>query len=150
MTQMEHERQAVVNEAMEWNGTPFHHGQKLKGVGVDCALLLAAVYSSVGLIEVPKVERYAANWFMHEKRERLEEVLQRYCQPTDTPQTGDIVTFRYGRSNSHAGIIVGEWMIIHADRIAGRVTLDMYAPNYGLAARIAGFWTLKSWAASNG
>jgi hypothetical protein len=39
-------RAAVVKEALTWLGTPYHHHARVKGVGVDCARLLCAVYEA--------------------------------------------------------------------------------------------------------
>ena len=44
-------RDAVVAEAKTWLGTPWRHMQRIKGVGVDCANLPAAVYEACGVIE---------------------------------------------------------------------------------------------------
>ncbi len=31
-------RENIVNEAMQWIRTPWHHQANIKGVGVDCAM----------------------------------------------------------------------------------------------------------------
>ena len=47
----EHEqRQAVVAEALTWLGTPYHHRARVKGAGVDCGQLLAAVFEGAGVL----------------------------------------------------------------------------------------------------
>jgi cell wall-associated NlpC family hydrolase len=57
-------RQDVVREALGWEGTPYHHRARLRGVGVDCAMLPAMVYEAVGLI--PRVEPdYSPQWMLH-------------------------------------------------------------------------------------
>ena len=43
-------RQRIVEEARSWLGTPYHHQAMVKGAGVDCAMILVAVYRAVGLI----------------------------------------------------------------------------------------------------
>ena len=43
-------RQSIVAEALSWEGTPYHHHGRIKGVGVDCAMILAEVYHAVGLL----------------------------------------------------------------------------------------------------
>ena len=45
------QRAAVVAAARSWIGTPYHHAADVKGVGVDCAMLLVRVYSDLGLID---------------------------------------------------------------------------------------------------
>ena len=49
MTEQE-QRDLVVKEAYSWIGTPYHHQAMIKGVGVDCALILLAVFREAGLI----------------------------------------------------------------------------------------------------
>ncbi|MDO6044547.1 hypothetical protein Q4P48_08410 [Neisseria gonorrhoeae] len=43
-------RARIVEEARSWLGTPYHHHAMVKGAGVDCAMLLVAVYGAVGLL----------------------------------------------------------------------------------------------------
>jgi len=31
--------QSLIDEARTWLGTPYHHQPRVKGVGVDCAML---------------------------------------------------------------------------------------------------------------
>lgn len=101
-------RSAVVVQAMQWLGTPYHHGARLKGVGVDCAMLLAEVFEACGLVQRLEPGSYAHDWHLH----RSEEVFLRWVQevagatPTDDPQPGDVALFRYGRTWSHGAIVV--------------------------------------------
>ena len=41
-------KQAIVDKAREYLGTPFHHQGRLKGVGIDCAGLCACVGRELG------------------------------------------------------------------------------------------------------
>ena len=51
MTDLEsHQRAAVVAETCSWLGTPYHDRGRIKGSGVDCAMLPAEIYTAVGLI----------------------------------------------------------------------------------------------------
>jgi cell wall-associated NlpC family hydrolase len=141
------ERIRVVDEARTWIGTPFHHAQALRGVGVDCAHLLVAVYSAAGLVHPPMITHYAADWFLHERAERLLEILADHCVPViGRPGPGDIAVFRFGRAISHAAIVQDFPHIIHAERTVGRVVEDRCAPNDAITSRWAGAWTLKRWA----
>lgn len=149
MTDVEYERSGVVFEAADWLGTPFHHGQMLKHVGVDCARLLVGVYTAVGIVEKIGIQKYSPNWFLHENESRLEKVLERYCVKIDVPKDGDIAVFKYGRTASHAGIVSMYPQIIHADRIQGRVTVDTCNDNHTLGRRLMGFWTFKRWVIDN-
>jgi NlpC/P60 family putative phage cell wall peptidase len=142
------ERRRVVEEARSWLGTPFHHGARLKGVGVDCAQLLIAVYTSAGLVEVPQVGFYAPDWFLHEQTERILDAIAPMCVEADWACVGDIALFRYGRAVSHGAIVVStvpELTVVHSFRGFG-VVEDSIALGTPLRDRLAGYWTLKRWA----
>jgi NlpC/P60 family putative phage cell wall peptidase len=118
MTELEAaQRAAVVAEARTWLGTPYHHEARVKGPrgGVDCAQLLAGVYTGAGLIEPPVIPHYPPDWHLHRSAERyLEIVLAHASEIAGAPLPGDIALWRFGRCFSH-GAIVADWpMVIHA------------------------------------
>lgn len=139
-------RDAVVQETLTWLSTPFHHAARIKGVGVDCAQLLIAVYHAAGLTPDIDPGYYAQDWFLHERRERIIEIVEQFMVPTSTPDCGDVALFRYGRSVSHAAIIV-EWPeVIHAYR--GRaVCFDRADIAGSMFGRFVGAWTPRQWVA---
>lgn len=139
------ERAAVVAEALSWIGTPFHHAAALKGVGVDCAQFLIETYAVIGMGR-PAVGPYSPDWFLHgeEDLDRYVRWVQRYGAPVDTPATGDVALFRYGNAVSHAAIVVGEDVVVHAFRELG-VILGSLAPTHDLYPRFAGYWRLRRW-----
>lgn len=49
----------AVAEARRCVGTPWHHGGRLPGVGLDCAGLLVAAYAAAG-VDVADPRRYSA------------------------------------------------------------------------------------------
>lgn len=142
-------RSQVVATARSWLGTPFHHGARLKGTGVDCGQFLIAVYSECGLVPdiSPRLAFYAPDWFMHTDDDRLLEWVAKFCYnaPRESAAPGDIVLFRYGRSASH-GAIVLEWgeegRVIHAFRGAG-VIEEECRPGTPLFARLHSAWRLS-------
>lgn len=145
---IEEQRTAVVDEARCWIGTPFHHGARLAGIGVDCAQLLIAVYGAALGVPEPVLPAYAPDWFLHEDREHLVEQLRDAMVETKSPEIGDVAVFRYGRAISHAGIVTvtGEApCVVHSFRSRG-VVEESIAPHHALAVRLAGFWTLRRWA----
>lgn len=111
-------RDDVVAEAMTWLGTPYHHHGAVKGVGVDCARILAMVYSACGLVPPIDLGNYRRDWHLHraveQYRDRLLEYTNKINDP-DVPLRGDIALFRFGRTLSHAGIFVedDQMTIIH-------------------------------------
>jgi len=44
-------REKIVAEARSWIGTPYHNCADIKGVGVDCGMLLVRVFVDLGLVE---------------------------------------------------------------------------------------------------
>jgi cell wall-associated NlpC family hydrolase len=108
-------RDDVVKEAMTWEGTPHRHEAMVKGVGVDCARILIAVYEATGVM--PKGEcrppHYPQDYHLHKDPKYLEWVLK-YCDKVEEALPGDIAVFHFGRGISHGGIVL-EWpIIIHA------------------------------------
>jgi cell wall-associated NlpC family hydrolase len=116
-------RSAICAEAVSWLGTPYHHHGDVKGVGVDCAMLLVRVYSAVGLTPPQLDPRpYAYDWHMHRSEERYLNTVMQFADQVDTPLPGDITLWRFGRAFSHAAIMTdGLGGIVHAYRDAGCV-----------------------------
>jgi cell wall-associated NlpC family hydrolase len=137
----DHERAAVVIEAQTWLHTRWHHLARVKGVGVDCAQFLVAVYAACGIVPDIDTGYYPPDWHLHRSSERYLDRLLEHAVPVAVPQAGDIAGFRYGRpAISHAGIVI-EWpMIIHAYRDEGMVTISD-ASKGSLAMRLNGFFS---------
>ena len=118
-------RLRIVAEALTWEGTPYHHQACVKGVGVDCAMLLVGIARACGLIAPQWAPQpYSPEWHYHQVAEVLESTILalggvRY-RCLHQRQPGDIVTFRLGvqQPMSHAGVILPEGQILHA--LAGR------------------------------
>lgn len=107
-------RRAVVAEALTWLRTPYHHAARIKGVGVDCAQFLIAVYAATGLIDDFTPDRYPPDWHLHRTAERFLSLVLDRARPTDDPGPGDVVLMRFGRAFSHGGVVVGDGHIVHA------------------------------------
>lgn len=108
-------RAALVAEAQSWLGTPFHHQGRVKGGGVDCAMLLAEVYHRCGLVPSIDPGYYPPDWHLHRDAERYLEKLLPYARElAGPPLPGDVAVFRFGRTFSHGAIVI-EWpRLIHA------------------------------------
>lgn len=140
MTELE-QRQRVVDEALTWMGTPYHHMARVKGEGVDCGQLLAAVYEHAGLVPHIDPGSYPHDWHLHRDVERYLGQVQAYAAPTDTPKPGDIALFRFGRCISHGAIVV-EWPRVLHSYVHLGVVLDDVSTNLDLGQRFAGAWTM--------
>jgi NlpC/P60 family putative phage cell wall peptidase len=132
-----HSRAAVLAEARAWIGTPYHHQADVKGAGVDCGMLLIRVFADLGLVPDFDPRPYAVDWHLHRDEERYLGFLGQYVRPVETPEPGDIVMFRYGRTFSHGGIVTAWPAIVHASWPA-RLVLeeDVLASPFGLYPRL--------------
>jgi cell wall-associated NlpC family hydrolase len=114
----------VCDTARRWLGTPWHHRARVPGGGVDCAQLLIAVYSDVGLFDAFDPGAYAIDQMLHSSDEVMQGWCSQFGRRTDDPQPGDAVLWRFGRCFSHAGIVL-RWpeQVIHAFRPYGGVAI---------------------------
>ena len=111
----------IVAEALRWCDTPYHHCADVRGVGVDCAMLLVRVFVDAGLVEPFDPRPYPPDWMLHRDEERFLGWVSRVADPVETPQPGDVVIYRFGRCFAHGGVLDTPTTMIHADRDAGRV-----------------------------
>jgi cell wall-associated NlpC family hydrolase len=114
-------RDMVVAEALSWEGTPYHHAGRIKGVGADCAMYPAEVYAAAGMIPPVVISDYPRDWHQHRNEERyLAMVLDhaRELAEGEAPLPGDFLLWKIGHCFAH-GAIVLEWpAVIHA--VAGQ------------------------------
>lgn len=115
-------RARVIEVARGWMGTPFHDVAGKKGVGVDCAHLIARVYEEAGMIPLQDIETYSPQFMLHRDDPLFEQYIAKHGHPVEAPQMADIVLYKIGRSYSHGGIVVN-WpgAIIHAFKNFGFV-----------------------------
>ena len=110
------QRAAVVAAARSWIGTPYHNCADVKGVGVDCGMLLVRVFVDSGLCAPFDPRPYPVDWHLHRAEERyLGFIFDRGAEVT-APLPGDVMVVRYGRTYSHGGIvsIAAPLTIVHA------------------------------------
>lgn len=139
MTELE-ARRAIAAEGLSWfeAETPYHHHGRVKGAGVDCAMLLAEVFHATG--HVPKLEPgfYAHDWHLHRSEEVFLAWVERHAKrEVQTPGLGDVGLWHFGRTWSHGGIVVGEDMqVVHAYIGRGVIlTRPSEEPLHGRAVR---------------
>lgn len=137
------QRRAVVDEALSWVGTGYHHAARLKGVGVDCAMLLAEVYERSGIIPRVDPEPYPPDWHLHRDKDRFREWLERFARPVKSPLPGDVAAYRFGRATSHGAIVVAWPGIVHA-AIGCGVIRDV-GDGGEIGPRLTGFWRFHQW-----
>lgn len=135
-------RERICAEALTWVGTPYHHHARVRGAGVDCINLLAAVFEAVGLAQVGQLPHYAQQWHLHQCAEVFAEGLDTHARRVPQPQPGDVVLFWFGQTHSHAGIWLPGNQFVHAysrRNRAGVIVSDM-TPEW--AKRDPWYWTL--------
>lgn len=149
-------RAAVVAAAESWIGTPYVHAGRVKGCGVDCATLLAEVFTEAGAMDTVKLDYYPSDWHLHRNHERYLEELGRYAQEIEGPPLpGDVVVWKIGRTFSHGGIVTAWPNFIHSylkiGVVRGDAEKDLWlkfvgenGPNLGKLREIK-FFRLKEW-----
>lgn len=137
-------RASIIDEAMRWINTPFHHEARVINAGVDCANLLVAVFSAVGLMPNIELDPYPQDWHLHRDKKRFIDVLSIYAYPITAAEVlpGDVAMWKYGRQEAHGSIVVAWPTIIHAWRDAGAV-VKTETERSPLAGRLSGFWRMK-------
>ena len=113
-------KREICDEARTWLGTKWQHQAMVKGVGVDCAMLVAGIAINCGLVDaktLKKVPPYPRQWHLNQDFPLLEKIMTDFgCVKRETLEysVGDIVVFQFGRVPSHLGIVVEDNMMIHA------------------------------------
>jgi NlpC/P60 family putative phage cell wall peptidase len=134
-------REDLIAEALTWKGTKYHHHQMCKGAGCDCVGFVAGVCMAVGLIPATwQPETYSREWHLHQNQEALLIGMNKLGVreiPLDQAQPGDIITFQYGRVNSHLGILLPRDRIIHANMEVGSVVVTLFTGTFKARARRA-------------
>lgn len=108
--------QMIAEAAKKWLGTPHINNAKVRGVGIDCGMLLLASTEDAGLIKKDsvKVEPYSNEWHLHRSEEWFLHYVESHCEKVDDLQVGDFLLYQYGRCISHGAVYVGDGMVVHA------------------------------------
>jgi NlpC/P60 family putative phage cell wall peptidase len=132
-------RNAIVAEARSWIGTPYHNCADIKGVGVDCGMLLVRVFVDLRLIAPFDPRPYTHDWHMHRGEERYLQSLLAHAERIESPQPGDVMLFRVGRCYSHGGIVTSSdpLTIVHASFPAKIVLEETVKQNAQMRERAA-------------
>ena len=127
-------RMRIICEAFEWVDTPYHHQARVKKVGVDCAQLVAGVAENVfPRLKPINTEVYSVEWHMHNREEEMCQIIESFkCKqkPIEERIPGDILTFKFGRVQSHMGIFVNDGQFIHARIDIGKVVINQLSGDW--------------------
>ena len=133
-------RDQVVAEAYTWLGTPYHHQARIKGVGVDCAMLLCEVFEATKLTDRIEPDDYPPDWHLHQGEERYLRYVEQYGVEVTEPKPGDVALFQFGRCISHGALVVDWPVVIHAYFREGCTVAD--ATQGTLKGRLRKFYTM--------
>ncbi len=102
----------------------------MKGVGVDCAMLLVRVYCDLNLIEPFDPRPYTRDWMLHRDEEKYLGFLLSRARTVEEPGRGDVILFKVGRCFAHGGIVTktDPLTMTHAYSQAGFVIEDEVEP----------------------
>ena len=147
------ERARVVAVARTFLGTPYLDHGRVRGSGIDCAMLLAETFHEAVPVRVPRVDvdYYNTYWYLNgHERQRLIDVVERYARRVErSPLDGDIALFMPQRHNrdhrpqlvAHAGIIDSWPRVIHAWAPSEKVQYDD-GDKGPLGATFVGLWSV--------
>lgn len=114
----------IVDYAQECARTPFRHQGRVKGLGMDCAGLLAYCLDRAGL-PYKDENGYGRNPFDGTLERALDDQPSLERIPTGEAQRGDVLLMRLIRSPQHIAIHVGDIgghpYVIHASEQHGGV-----------------------------
>lgn len=116
---------AIVAEAMTWLDTPYHHRQRVKGAGVDCAQILIGVFVVCGMIADFEPEDYPRDWMMNRTEDRFRAKVRELADEISVAEVrpGDVALYRVGHCFAHGSVIIDWPLVLHADSRLGKVTL---------------------------
>lgn len=108
------QRAAVIAEARTWLGTPFRDQADIKGVGIDCGLLLTRCFVDTRVKPPFDPRPYPPRRHLHERAEKYIELIERYAVETTEAKPANIAVYKFGLCYSHGGILIGGDCMISA------------------------------------
>jgi cell wall-associated NlpC family hydrolase len=111
------QRLAVVAAARSFVRTPYHQNAMIKGVGVDCATLIALVFQEAGVRPPIAVGNYSSQWHLHSEVPLYENAISdNGGRLVEVADLGDIALYFQGRQFAHGAIVtrVDPLSVLHA------------------------------------
>ena len=104
-------RTEVINEALEWKGTPWFNGQSVKGIGCNCTGFLEGVGKNTKFLD-PNFKLENQPRFARE--ESLILALDKILIPDDNLDPANIIAIKRLGILSHVGIVLNDNEFIHS------------------------------------
>lgn len=119
-------RVRFIEEAMTWIGTPFRDCEAIKGVAVDCVMMMARASIDSGLRDEFDPRPYSPRHMLHSEEELFIKYLTEKlgCVEVAEPTLGDLIAWRYGKPYAHGGIWINSEQVLHAHGKAGMVLIS--------------------------
>lgn len=123
-------RAEVAAELRSWLGTRWMHGVALKGYRTDCVQYLIAVARQFGWLpsgyEPP---RYRRDYSLHNDYPLLRRLLAEVAEEILLPaaDVGDVLIFVNGRTVGHAGMYLGDGLMVHGHVHVGVMLAPWYS-----------------------
>jgi NlpC/P60 family putative phage cell wall peptidase len=122
MNSLARERAALVAEARLWIGTPYRHRASIKGVGVDCLGLIAALLRLRQPDAAIAIPPYGPDWPMVASGDILIEGLSHHLKPVllGNHAEGDVLAFRWRQHlpAMHLAVLAEAGTLIHVHQHA--------------------------------
>ncbi len=96
-------REQFVAEVLSWEGTPFHHMGRVKGVGVDCVGLAVGAARNIGIEVID-----SANYPKFPIHGIFNQMVDSQTVPVDLCDVlpGDILKFKWVREPQHLAVVI--------------------------------------------
>lgn len=134
MSDEETQRAAVIKSARSFVGTRYHSNGMLKGVGVDCATLIALVFTESGVKPPIDVAHYSDQWHLHSDDPLYEKaILSNGGREVETAKPADIILYFQGRQFAHGAIVTepSPLRLVHA-YAPSRCVVEGFETEFGL------------------
>lgn len=144
MADVQELRRRVVEEAVSWAHTPYHHQGSIKGVGVDCVWYLARVFQTIDKVPMDfDPGNYSREWYFHKSEEMYLKGVAKYATRLPDgvlPQPADVALYKVGKCVSHGAIIIDDELLVHANRKAREVEISLRRTSE-LTKHFHSYWT---------
>ena len=121
---LDRRRDAIIAEALTWQGTPYRHMGRVKGAGVDCLTYIVEVFERAGIVSHVELPFYRPDFMHHQSIETYLNGLLEHGHEVKYPLPGDVAIFKWGRIFAHAGIVIDWPWMLHAQPAVGVVRMN--------------------------
>lgn len=111
-------RRQIIDEALDWIGTPYQHQCSHKHQACDCLGLVRGVWRAIYKNEPATIPPYTPDWAEQGQEEVLLNAARKYLVPIEIAKIkpADVLVFRMqeGVIAKHMAILLDDDLIVHA------------------------------------